>query len=58
MAGTARSAGLKRIGDLADRVQTQFCNLTAKIGLGQREALANDTAFFLLVGVDIHSEFA
>ena len=56
MARHAGPAGLDGVGDLGDGVQVQFLDLAADVGLAQREALADDAPFLLLVGVDVDAQ--
>ncbi len=57
MAGHAGPAGLDGVGDLRDGVQVQLADLAADVGLAQGEALADDAALLLLVGVDVDPQF-
>ena len=56
MARHAGPARLDGIGDLGDGAEIQLADLAADVGLAQREALADDAAFLLLVGVDVDAQ--
>jgi Fe-S cluster biogenesis protein NfuA len=58
MARHAGPARLHGVGDFRNGPQVQLLDLASQVGLAQGEALADESAFLLLVGVDADPEAA